>query len=320
MTDITAPAARPAARLSLPAPPSARRTLQVLLGMVWLLDASLQFQPFMFSTRFVTTIIEPTATGNPALVAAPITWSAHLMAGHIIAANTAFALIQLAIALGFFFRPTVKLAMAASIVWAASVWWFGEGLGGILTGASPLAGLPGAVILYALIALLLWPTPGDPATTTLAPALRGPLGQRVPKVLWFVLWAEFAWYLLLPGNRAPNAVSQAFASMTAGQPGWVAGPARALASLTAQHGLAASVLLAAACAATGLALVTGRLIRPAIVLACLLGLVFWVAEGFGGIATGQGTDPNTGPLLILLAACFWPPRRDAPGPAPGGPR
>jgi hypothetical protein len=26
-----------------------------------------------------------------------------------------------------------------------------------------------------------------------------------------------------------------------------------------------------------------------------------------GIATGQATDPNSGPLLILLAACFWPP-------------
>ena len=46
-------------------------------------------------------------------------------------------------------------------------------------------------------------------------------------------------------------------------------------------------------------------------LACLLGLLFWVAEGFGGIATGQATDPNSGPLLILLAACFWPPSRSA---------
>jgi hypothetical protein len=43
------------------------------------------------------------------------------------------------------------------------------------------------------------------------------------------------------------------------------------------------------------------------VLAGLLGLLFWVAEGFGGITTGQATDPNSGPLLILLAACFWPP-------------
>ena len=44
------------------------------------------------------------------------------------------------------------------------------------------------------------------------------------------------------------------------------------------------------------------------VLAGLLGLGFRVAEGFGGLTTGQATDPNSGLLLILLAACFWPPR------------
>jgi hypothetical protein len=320
MSDITAPAARTAVRLPLPAPWSARRALQTVLGLVWLLDAALQFQPYMFHTGFPTTIIGPTAAGNPALVAAPITWAAHLMAQHIVAANTAFALIQLAIAAGFFFRRTVKFALAASIVWAGAVWWLGEGLGGILTGASPLAGLPGAVILYALIAVLLWPASEDPGAAELAPARRGPLGAVVPQMLWLILWAQFAWYLLLPANRTPNAVSQAFASMTAGQPGWLTAPARAAAALTAGHGLAVSLLLAAACAATGLAIFTDRLTRPALVLAAALGLVFWVAEGFGGIATGQGTDPNTGPLLILLAACFWPPRRDTPGPVPGGAR
>jgi hypothetical protein len=30
----------------------------------------------------------------------------------------------------------------------------------------------------------------------------------------------------------------------------------------------------------------------------------WVAEGFGGIFAGQGTDPSPGPLLIVLAACY----------------
>ena len=47
-----------------------------------------------------------------------------------------------------------------------------------------------------------------------------------------------------------------------------------------------------------------------LVIAAGLGVLFWVAEGFGGIFTGQGTDPNTGPLLVLLAACYWQsPRR-----------
>ncbi len=47
--------------------------------------------------------------------------------------------------------------------------------------------------------------------------------------------------------------------------------------------------------------------RPVLALAMVTAAVIWVlAQGFGGILTGQGTDPNTGPLLILLAAAFWP--------------
>ena len=298
----------------------AGRVLRILLGLVWLLDAALQFQPYMFSSAFVTKTIEPVAAGNPAVIASPILWSAHLMAHHIVLCNAAFAAIQLAIAVGLFVRSTVRLALAASIVWSVFVWWFGEGLGGLLTGGSPLMGLPGAVILYAFIALLVWPS-GDSEEPALAPALggavgpglalRGPLGRLVPRLLWLLLWAKFAWYLLLSANRAPNAVSQTFATAAGGQPGWVRAIENGLAGLTAQHGLAVSVVLAVLCAAAGLGIFAGRLTRPALVLAGLLGVAFWVAEGFGGIATGQATDPNTGPLLILLAACFWPPAREA---------
>jgi hypothetical protein len=247
------------------------------------------------------------------VVSAPLLWSARLMADHIVLCNGTFAVIQLAIAIGLFFRRTTKPALAASIAWSVSVWWFGEGLGGILTGSSPLTGAPGAVILYALIALLLWPAddaapsaPVAPASAQVAPALRGPLGASIPKLAWLVLWAGFGWYLLLPANRAPQAVSQIFASMATGQAGWMNRIEDGLATVTANHGLAVSVLLALLCTLTGLAIFTGRLTRPAVVLACLLGLLFWVTEGFGGLTTGRATDPNSGPLLVLLAACFWP--------------
>jgi hypothetical protein len=321
MSDITAPAARGAARLHSPGPWSARRTLQTCLGLIWLLDAALQFQPYMFSRDFVTNIIEPTAAGNPAVIAAPITWSARIMASHIVPANAAFAVIQLAIAAWLLLGRAPRLALAASIAWAAAVWWFGEGLGAILTGGSPLAGLPGAVILYALIAVLIWPARDDPGTARLSPALRGPLGPFAAEVAWLVLWAGFACYLILPANRAPGAISQDFTSMAAGQPGWVRFIQQNLAAITAGHGLAASLAVAAACALAGAGIFADRLTRPAVALACLLGLLFWAAEGFGGITTGQATDPNSGPLLILLAACYWPPgqpgaaaRRRLPAP------
>ena len=39
----------------------------------------------------------------------------------------------------------------------------------------------------------------------------------------------------------------------------------------------------------------------------MIATAIWVlTENLGGILTGTGTDPNTGPLLILLAAAYWP--------------
>src|SRR5262249_53192569 len=132
-----------------------RRALQVTLGMIWLLDAALQFQPYMFTKGFVRDVILATAPGNPAIVARPITSAANLVLGHIVLANAAFATIQLLLAIGLFWRPTVRLALAASIAWSAAVWWFGEGLGGVLAGSlDPFDGAPGAVVLYVLLAVL----------------------------------------------------------------------------------------------------------------------------------------------------------------------
>ena len=77
----------------------------------------------------------------------------------------------------------------------------------------------------------------------------------------------------------------------------------------AEHrGTQISVVLAVACAGVALGVFSRRVRRPVLVIAAGIGLLFWIAEGFGGIFTGEGTDPNTGPLLIVLAACYWPAR------------
>jgi hypothetical protein len=66
------------------------------------------------------------------------------------------------------------------------------------------------------------------------------------------------------------------------------------------------VVLAIACAGAALGVFSRRARRPALVIAAGLGLLFGIAGGFGGIFSGEGTDPGTGPLLILLAASYWP--------------
>ena len=44
----------------------------------------------------------------------------------------------------------------------------------------------------------------------------------------------------------------------------------------------------------------------------MIAAVIWVAEGLGGILTGSGTDPNSGPLLALFALAYWPTARPLP--------
>jgi hypothetical protein len=51
------------------------------LAALWLLDAVLQYQTFMFSQGFPR-MLAATATGNPGLVAGPVTWSARLIGTH----------------------------------------------------------------------------------------------------------------------------------------------------------------------------------------------------------------------------------------------
>ena len=282
-----------------------RRVLQVALAAIWLLDAVLQYQPFMYTKAF-TQMIAATASGNPSVIARPITWNATLAEHHLVLVNTIFATIQLVIGLGIAFRPTVRFALALSVAWSLGVWWFGEGLGGVLSGAaSPLNGAPGAVIIYALLAVLLWPADRDtPAICTAARAV----SPHVARGLWLVLWLSLAYFALTPANRAPQAVSGMISGMEGGNPGWLAALDRGASALVSGQGLAASVVLGGA-----LILIAAGVYLPAfaakgtLVLAIVVALVIWVfGEAFGAIMTGGGTDPNSGPLLVLLVLSYWP--------------
>jgi hypothetical protein len=286
--------------------PDTRRALQLILAGIWLLDGVLQYQPFMFSKAFGQ-MLGSTAAGNPGVVARPITWDASLVEHHLVALNAIFATIQLLLGLGIAFRPTVKIGLAASVAWSLAVWWLGEGLGGVLNGtASPLNGAPGAVILYGLLAVLLWPADRQ------APFIAArAVGIRTARVLWLVLWLSLAWFTLLPANRAPGAVSQMIASMASGEPGWVAAIDRNAAALVGHQGLAASIVLAVALVIIAAGVYLPRpAARATLVLALVVAAVLWVvAEAFGGILAGGATDPNSGPLLALLAAAYWPVTR-----------
>jgi hypothetical protein len=249
--------------------------LRLALAAAWLLDAALQYQPFMFTRAFGQSLAM-SAQGNPRLISDPITWSAGIVEQHPAVTNAAFATIQLIIALGIAWRPAVKFALAASVAWSIAVWWLGEGLGGVLTGsASPWNdGAPGAVIIYALLAVLLWPGGRDAPASFVAGR---PFGRLPARLLWLTLWGSMA-FLTLQSASMPSPGQQASALL-------------ALVFDLVAIGIFLPVPYA----------------RVAVIMAAIAATASWViGEDFGALFTGSATDPNTGPLLVLLAAAYWP--------------
>ena len=232
-----------------------------------------------------------------------------LMSAHLAGWNAMFATIQLALAVGLLWRPTARAALAGTIAWSLSVWWLGEGLGGIFSGmANPLTGAPGAALLYALLAILIWPAvqPGRIGASVAGASVAGasvagasvagasvagasvadsgPLGRRGARLAWFVLWGTMAGLMLAAPDRS--------------------------ASLTAPGGTQATVVtigFAAVFALAAVGVLVPATVRPALLLAATAALVIWAtSEDFGTVLSGTATDVNTGPLLVLIALACWP--------------
>jgi hypothetical protein len=289
------------------APPDLRRCLQLGLAAIWLLDGVLQYQSVMF-TRAFSQMLAQSGAGNPAVIAEPITWAAGIIGHNPATTNVAFATIQLALGLGLAWRRSIRAALAASVAWSVAVWWLGEGLGGVLNGtASPVSGAPGAVILYALLAVLLWPAAGDRPEPFVAAR---PLGAGPARVVWAVLWGSLAYFAVAAQNRTAQGLHDAIAGMAAGEPGWLASVNRGTASLLAHRGLAAAVVLAVVLAAIAAGVfLPAPAVRVTVVLAVLVAAVLWVAgQDLGAILAGGATDVNSAPLLALVALAYWPVR------------
>jgi hypothetical protein len=271
-----------------------RRAFQTALGLIWLLDGALQFQPFMYSKGFIQ-MLTATGAGQPHWLASSINWAADLAQSNLTVFNTLFALIQVAIGLGLLYRRTIKPALVVSFAWALVVWWFSEGFGLLFGGANPLTGAPGAVLLYAIIGLLVWPgeRPG------------GLLGRRGAGITWCALWLVMAWAWLLATNSSTNATSSAI--MSAPGAGLLHSLQSSVASGASGHGLVIAIVLALASAAIGVAVAQNWRPAPFIALAIVLNLAYWViGQGFGGIFyTNSATDPNAGPLFVLLALVLY---------------
>jgi len=272
-----------------------KRAIQTVLGLVWLLDGALQFQSFMYGPGFIKSLTGM-APAQPQWLASTLLWGAHTIQHQQVFYNTLAALIQIAIGFGILYRRTTKPALVVSFVWALAVWWFGEAFGMLFAqGANPLTGAPGAVILYAFIGALVWPNerPG------------GLLGVRGARILWAALWCLMGVLWLLAVNSSANATYGLIKAAPAGLR-WLATLQASVADVSKGHGLMISMVLAALSISIGLAVALNWKPRVFLWIAIILNLAYWVVgQGGGGIVAGGATDPNAGPLFVVLSVAFY---------------
>jgi hypothetical protein len=273
----------------------ASRTVQTVLGVVWLLDGGLQFQSFMYGRGFIQMLTGMTA-GQPGWVHDSVMWGAHTLQNDQTLWNTLFALTQVLIGLGLLYRPTVKPALVLSFFWALIVWWFGEAFGMLfMTMASPLTGAPGAVSLYALVGAIAWPN-GRPG---------GLLGVRGARIAWGGVWVLMAWLWLETPSSSANAISGSIQAAPSGM-SWLSTVQNWATTATKGDGLPIALVLAGLSLAIGLTVAFNWRPKPFLALAVVLSLAYWVfGQGFGGIFAGGATDPNAGPLFVLLAYALY---------------
>lgn len=294
-----------------------RRSLRMALGLLWLLDGALQMQSFMFTKGFADSVIAPAAHGQPSFIAAPIAWNARMIAAHPLFFGGCFAAIQVGLGLLFLFRRAARLAILSSIVWAGGVWLLGEGLGGVAGGhATALIGAPGAAVLYIVLAIAAWPG-------HVPSAGNGMLRQRLPHWVlraWAILWIAFAVLSVLPPNASARAVSDQLSMNAAAVPSWLASADHWSASLVLAGGPVGVGAVASLELAIGVLALSRRdgVRMVALSVGMMIAGIYWaIGQSFGQLLSGQATDPNTGPLLILFGlAAMGATLPSAPSGAP----
>ncbi|HWF50192.1 MAG TPA: hypothetical protein VG294_06050 [Solirubrobacteraceae bacterium] len=300
LTRVQAVTARLAGRFSF-----TRLHLQVAVGALWLLDGALQAQPFMFTRGFATQIIAPTGQGQPGVVAGPVHLGSTIIAAHPVVWNVLFAAAQILLGVGLILARgrAARVALAASIGWALGVWYLGEGLSGLASGhASLVSGAPGSALLYAIFAAAAWPRRGTSGQV--------PASWLLP--VWALLWIVAAGYQLLPGQDTGTALAGLLSS-GGGDPHWLASLDAPVASWMSGNGALAVSGLAALELLVGLGALSRRTRTWSLAIGLVVILAIWVlGQDLGQLYSGRATDPNSAPLIALMAIVLIGARSSTP--------
>jgi len=143
--------------------------------------------------------------------------------------------------------------------------------------------------------LIVWPN-GRPG---------GLLGVRGARISWAVLWVLMGCLWLLAVNSSANATRTLINAAPSGM-SWLSSVQNGFASAAKGNGLIIALVLAFLSFAIGIAVAVNWHPRKFLIAAIALNLVYWVVgQGFGGIFAGGATDPNAGPLFVLLACALY---------------
>lgn len=111
---------------------------------------------------------------------------------------------------------------------------------------------------------------------------------------------------IVPSNAGAHALGGVFTAAPSGA-NWLTSLHSSAASAIGGSGTTITIALAVVSAGIGVSVIWLRGTRITLLASMALSLSFWVlAEGLGGLFTGQATDVGTGPLMILLAALLLP--------------
>ena len=295
-----------------------RKALQRIIGVLWLIDGLLQLQPQMFTMNMVNGIMKPMLQGQPGLFEPSLQFIVTQTTLHLTAVNLVIAIVQVLLGLSFLLLPDrwVKEVVFASIVWALIVWYGGEGMSMLLTGqASILTGAPGAVLLYPLLGLAVYPRKKSDATSKAGTRKKGDDGQLSRKYLRWVLAGFWIFAALLQLQLIwwqQGQISQAIGAMV-GQGGLnsvlVDPVLQQISNVTTniETPLNIALIVVFLAIGIGLAAVKDEQVRPFLIASIVVSFVFWYfSEAFGMIFTGMATDFNSGLLVVVIALACWP--------------
>jgi hypothetical protein len=295
-----------------------RKALQRVLGLLWLIDGLLQLQPRMFTGDMINGVMRPMLQGQPGLIEPSLQFIVNQTTIHLVEVNLLIAIVQILLGLGFLLLPDrwIKDLVIASIVWALIVWYGGEGMSMLLTGTSSiLSGAPGAVLLYPLLGLAIYPRKRSREGSNDSAAKTRDDGLLSRKVLRWVLagfWVFAALLQLQTNWWQPGQISQVISALL-GQGGldtvMVDPVLNQLTNATTNLEVPLNIALIVVFLALGigLAVVNDKYLRPFLIASIIVSVVIWYfTEAFGMILTGMATDFNSGLLLVIMALAVWP--------------